>query len=320
MSKGSIDISSLKVFLEVSQDCNMSAAAKRLDITQPAISSAVHKLEQALEVELFDRASRPLSLTPAGRILQNRGEEIVNSLDNLATEVIGSMHGKMPHLRLGSSNSISCCCVPYFIDRLIPYTSSLSAYTSNTPGICKLMLNKKLDIALATDPLAGHKEINAIALHTEDFLVVAPRWFEGKLSRLSDIAQMARQLPVIRFNDQSLDAIQVERVLRQCNLYAPRTIEADTDQMVLGLVSRDIGWTVMPVLGMWVGKDFLNNVSIHKIGSLHAQRTAYLLYTNAFYASLAEKIVSMVKQTLSEILLPVMKQNYPILARTLTIH
>ena len=76
ISKQDIDFSSLKAFLEVSQDCNMSAAAKRLGITQPAISSSIHKLEEALGTPLFDRTSRPISLTQAGRILQNRSAEI----------------------------------------------------------------------------------------------------------------------------------------------------------------------------------------------------------------------------------------------------
>ena len=59
-SKQDIDFSSLKAFLEVSQDCNMSAAAKRLGITQPAISSSIHKLEEALgrlySTELLDQS------------------------------------------------------------------------------------------------------------------------------------------------------------------------------------------------------------------------------------------------------------------------
>lgn len=100
ISKQDIDFSSLKAFLEVSQDCNMSAAAKRLGITQPAISSSIHKLEEALGTPLFDRTSRPISLTQAGRILQNRSAEILTSLEGLATEVMQSMHGVTPHLRI----------------------------------------------------------------------------------------------------------------------------------------------------------------------------------------------------------------------------
>lgn len=319
MMKSDIDFSSLKVFLEVSQDCNMSAAAKRLDITQPAISSAIHKLEEALDVELFDRSSRPLSLTSAGRILQSRGEEILSSVENLTTEVVQSMHGKMPHLRLGSSDSLSICCVPYFIDKLIPITSSLTAYTSGTPGICRRLLDKKLDIALVTDPLSTHKEIRSIPLHSEDFLIVAPKEYSGRINHLADVIQLIRKVPVIRFNDSSLDAIQVERVLRQCNVFSPHIIEADTNQMILSLVSGGKGWTVMPVLNLWLAKEFLPRVSVHKLPMLQAKRAAYVLYTNSFYTQLAEKIAEYVKQTVNEIILPKMGQQYPILSRSLTV-
>lgn len=319
MIKSDIDLSSLRVFLEVSEDCNMSAAAKRLDITQPAISSAIHKLEEALHVDLFDRSSRPITLTAAGRILQSRGHEIVSSMENLATEVVQSMHGKMPHLRLGSSDSISACCVPYFIDQLIPITSSLSAYTASTPTICNLLINKKLDIAIATDPLNTRKEICSIPLHSEDFLVVAPAEYEGKIHRLADMIQLIRQFPVIRFNDASLDAIQVERVLRQCNVFSPRIIEADTNQMILSLVSQGKGWTVMPVLNMWLARDFLTHVSMHKLQALQARRRAFVLYENSFYAPLAEKNAQMIRKTIEDVILPKMGQNYPLMARSLSV-
>ena len=318
-SKQDIDFSSLKAFLEVSQDCNMSAAAKRLGITQPAISSSIHKLEEALEMPLFDRTSRPISLTQAGRILQNRSAELLTSLERLATEVMQSMHGVTPHLRLGTSDSISICCVPYMIQNLLPLTSSLSMYTSNTPAVCQMLLNKKVDIAIATDPLPKHKEVHSLPLHNEDFLIVAPGEYAGKIKHMADMIHLIRQLPVIRFNDLSLDAIQIERVLRQCNVYSPHVIEADTNQTVVSLVSKGCGWTVMPTLGLWAAKDFLPYVSIHRLHSLQAKRTAYILYGSSFYEPIAEKVRGFIRETIIEVVVPKMHQISPMLVNAISV-
>ena len=317
--KQDIDFSSLKAFLEVSQDCNMSSAAKRLGITQPAISSSIHKLEEALGTVLFDRTSRPMSLTQAGRILQNRSAEILTSLEGLATEVMQSMHGVTPHLRIGTSDSISLCCVPYMIKHLLPLTSSLSMYTGSTPAVCQMLLNKKIDIAIATDPLIKNKEVRSIPLHNEDFLIVAPEKYEGKIKHMADMIQLIKQQPVIRFNDLSLDAIQIERVLRQCNVYSPHVIEADTNQTVLSLVSQGCGWTVMPTLGLWVAKDFLSHVSVHRLHSLQAKRTAYILYTSSFYEPIAEKVKMFIRKTITDIVIPKIQQVKPILVNSISV-
>ena len=319
ISKQDIDFSSLKAFLEVSQDCNMSAAAKRLGITQPAISSSIHKLEEALGTPLFDRTSRPISLTQAGRILQNRSAEILTSLEGLATEVMQSMHGVTPHLRIGTSDSISICCVPYMVQKLLPLTSSRSMYTFNTPAVCEMLLNKKIDIAIATDPLLKQKEVRALTLHQEDFLIVAPKKYEGKIKHMTDMLHLILQLPVIRFNDLSLDAIQIERVLRQCNVYSPHVIEADTNQTVLSLISQGCGWSVMPTLGLWAAKDFLTNVSIHKLHSLQAKRVAYVLYSSAYYEPIAEKVRLFVRETITNVVMPKMHQVNPMLVNSISI-
>lgn len=58
------------VFEAVARSGNTQRAASELNVTQPAVSQAIRALEQELGVELFNRATRPISLTPAGEMLQ----------------------------------------------------------------------------------------------------------------------------------------------------------------------------------------------------------------------------------------------------------
>ena len=53
MRNFSLELNQLKVFMEVAKDCNMTRAAQKLGLTQPAISTAIKKIENGLGIELF---------------------------------------------------------------------------------------------------------------------------------------------------------------------------------------------------------------------------------------------------------------------------
>ena len=60
--------SSAKYIQAIAETRNISAAADRLKISQPALSSHLKKLEEALDVIIFDRSKQPLEITDAGRV------------------------------------------------------------------------------------------------------------------------------------------------------------------------------------------------------------------------------------------------------------
>src|ERR1700752_5525850 len=73
-----MDINQLEVFLGVAQEKSFSRAAKALNRTQPAVSQAIRRLEAELGEPLFDRSSKDGTLTAAGRVLLDFGEQILN--------------------------------------------------------------------------------------------------------------------------------------------------------------------------------------------------------------------------------------------------
>lgn len=317
MIKDDLDLPTLRVFLTVCQARNMSSAAKLLQLTQPAVSSSVQRLEQTLGVELFDRATRPLTLTPAGRVLMNRAKSIFDSMAGLTAEIIEATKGAKLDLKLACSDSISGCCVPHFIKDLLPKVNYLSVYSGQTPSVCKMLLAKKVDIAIATDPMHSVKEVNYIPLHSESYLVVTPKIFPGPYQTLSDMTELANRLPVIRFNDNSLDAVQAERIFRHFKLHSTRRIEACTDLMVLSLIAQNAGWTIMPVLGLWLAKDFLGQVNIHQLSNLYSQRSAFLLYTNPAFESLALEMATMIKNALRNTVIPEISKVNSVMAKSI---
>ena len=77
----------LTYFLTVAREQSLTRAAELLHITQPTLSRQLVQLEDELGVKLFDRSQRRLTLTTAGRFLQQRGLEIIELVDKTTVDI-----------------------------------------------------------------------------------------------------------------------------------------------------------------------------------------------------------------------------------------
>lgn len=313
-----IDISMLNTFLCTAKNNNMSQTAKDLNVTQPAVSTAIQKLEAIFGVALFDRSARPMRLTPAGRILNKKAEALINDLEHLVCFMQETTREHQIDLRLGFSDSYSGCVSPSLLYRLALSVNNLSAYTSSTPGIIRKFKSGEVDIVVATRNLCEDRAVCSMLLLTERFVVATPMKYQGKINCAKDITAMAQEIPIIRFNDDSLDSVQVERVLRQCNAQSAKRIEADTNLSVLSFVQHGIGWTVMPPLGIMMARSQIPGVAFHDV--LNATRSFYVLYKEPIFEGYAKTIAKESEQILRDKILPQMKQEVPMLCNCVQIN
>ena len=75
-----INLNWLKVFMCVATSNSFLDASRKLYISQPAISKSMSKLEEELNITLFYRANKGISLTPSGELLFNYLKEVRDSL------------------------------------------------------------------------------------------------------------------------------------------------------------------------------------------------------------------------------------------------
>ncbi|MBY8825717.1 LysR family transcriptional regulator [Sphingomonas colocasiae] len=80
-----MELRHLRYFLAVAQERNFSRAAERLNIAQPPLSRQIRQLELEVGAELFDRGSRPLRLTEAGRLLHQHAQQVLSGFDQMCT-------------------------------------------------------------------------------------------------------------------------------------------------------------------------------------------------------------------------------------------
>ena len=130
-----IDMQALRVFLAAAEDCSMSKAARRLGISQSAVSQSIRLLEESFGSPLLSRAARPLTLTPAGMALFTRGRVLLEQALNLRGAVIEASQGIKPNLRFGLVDSFAATCGTPLVQQLLHNTAQLSVRTGLTPSL-----------------------------------------------------------------------------------------------------------------------------------------------------------------------------------------
>ncbi len=71
-------ITQLKYVLAVAENKNFTKAAQKTFVTQPTLSMQIQKLEEELEILIFDRSKKPIELTPVGQKIVSQARNIVN--------------------------------------------------------------------------------------------------------------------------------------------------------------------------------------------------------------------------------------------------
>ncbi|ADZ70288.1 LysR family transcriptional regulator [Polymorphum gilvum] len=102
----------IEAFLAVAEHGSFSRAAERIGSTQPALSQAVRDLEAALALRLFDRTTRRVDLTEAGRLLQERVAKGLEELDNAFLHARDLARLRRGHLRVAAPPLLAATVLP----------------------------------------------------------------------------------------------------------------------------------------------------------------------------------------------------------------
>ena len=161
----------LKVFIAVAETGTMSAAAEKLYLSQPSVSQAIRELESHYQVLLFERLSKKLFITEAGKRLYSYAKPVAAQFDLIEENM--TQEARLQRLRVGATVTVGSSLLPYFIRELkeaCPDTV-LYSYVNNTRIIEKKLLDMELDVAVVEGRIR-HPDLVSIPL-VHDMLVLA---------------------------------------------------------------------------------------------------------------------------------------------------
>ena len=143
-----MNLRQLEVFRAVCEQGGFTRAAQSLYMTQPAVSHVIAELEKEAGCPLFDRISRRIYLTEAGRIFLEKARQILELHEELSAG-FPALTGQAP-LRIGSGITIANCHLPTILRRCrrLDGFPSVRVTVDQADRIEEALLNSELDVAL----------------------------------------------------------------------------------------------------------------------------------------------------------------------------
>jgi DNA-binding transcriptional LysR family regulator len=200
----------LAAFLAVATDRSFSAAARRLNRTQPAISQAVKRIEDELGERLFDRSSRDGTLTEAGRLLHDYAQRLLTLAGEAQNAVQELQQMRRGRVIVGANEAAVHSLLPH-IERFATQHPQVAVEVRRVPSrqMAEAVLDRSLDFGVITFQPAA-RGVQTIPLGTDDIVLLTAPGHPLATKRRVTIEEVGRQV-VIAHNDPSPTR---DRVLR----------------------------------------------------------------------------------------------------------
>jgi len=240
----------LQIFQEVVHTGSITKAARRLELTQPAVSSAIANLEHDLGFVLFRRNHYGTELTPEARHLSEGVEKVlsaVRSLDELAND-----------LKQGRAGKLQIGCLPGFSTTIMP--TIMARFMKANPGV-RSQLQSQDSGRIEEWVAAGHYDIGLVELPTTPLALQVDSFRFEMLASVHCDSPLARQEslsakdldgePLIALNEHHQSTRQLQKLFGQARCHLNIVAEAQIFPAAASMVAQGLGSALIdPVTAM----------------------------------------------------------------------
>jgi DNA-binding transcriptional LysR family regulator len=195
----------LEQFVVVAQEGHIGRAAQRLSMTQPPLTKAIHRLERALRVRLFDRTPRGVELTAAGRAFVTDAQQLLDAQAAAIRRAQRIDQGLQGQVDVGFHIGVSYHHLPELLRRSAEALPGLTLRVQQKPTaeLIDLVHGGRLDLALIRGPAVLPDDVAAVEVAVEGLIAVLPA--EHTHARRSSIRLSAlRSDPFVLFSDAAV--------------------------------------------------------------------------------------------------------------------
>jgi DNA-binding transcriptional LysR family regulator len=206
----SINPDQLRTLLTVIESRSFSAAARRLHLSQPAVSTQIRELEKRFGVALVERLGKQVHATPPGRDLMEAGHRVLQACEE-AEAVMRRYHdGWVGRVRIGTTNSALQFLLPPVLRRLSIDHPGIELHVTNLPTAesAESIRQSRTDLAIVTLPV-DKSQLKITPLLTERMVAVIPAGWEDIPDRVTP-AYVCRRPLVMEHTRAALPALILE--------------------------------------------------------------------------------------------------------------
>jgi LysR family hydrogen peroxide-inducible transcriptional activator len=243
-------ITQLQYVLAVAEHKNFTLAAEKCFVTQPTLSMQIQKIEEELNIQIFDRTKKPIQLTDIGQKIVNQAKNIVNEADRMK-DIVEQQKGFIGgEFKLGIIPTVMPTLLPMFLNTFVKKYPKVKLIIEelNTDDIILRLKNGNLDAAIAATPL-NEEKLKEIVIYYEPFVAYIP-----EKHRIADKKE-------IEVSDLNLDEILLlqdghcfrDGILNLCKNQdvAPANnfqIQSGSFETLIKLADEGLGLTLLPYL------------------------------------------------------------------------
>ncbi|MFC4097159.1 LysR substrate-binding domain-containing protein [Euzebyella saccharophila] len=243
-------ITQLQYVLAVAEHKNFTLAAQKSFVTQPTLSMQVQKLEDELDILIFDRSKKPITITEVGKKIVNQAKNIVNEANRIQ-DIVDQEKGFIGgDYTLGIIPTVMPTLLPMFLKTFIKRYPKVNLIIKeqSTENLIKNLQDGHLDAGIAATPL----EI--------EYLKERPLYYEPFVGYVPPGHRLYQQ-PKLKPEDLDIQDVLLlqdghcfrDGVINLCK--APRNfqeehfrLQSGSFETLVNLADEDLGMTLLPYL------------------------------------------------------------------------
>lgn len=241
-------LTQLKYLLSVAEHGNFTLAAAKSFVTQPTLSMQIQKLEEELGVKIFNRNTKPISLTAIGHTIVKQAKVILQEAQRMEDAVAQEKGSIAGSFRLGIIPTIMPTLLPMFLTNFIKKYPKvdLKIEEITTENICQLIHKGQLDAGIAATPL-GKENILEKPLFYEPFVAYLPQ--NHHLLKQDSIAvEDLNHNNILVLEDGHCFRDHVLNLCPTSNTTKGFGLKSGSFETLINLANQGLGMTLLPYL------------------------------------------------------------------------
>jgi DNA-binding transcriptional LysR family regulator len=297
-----MNLRNVEAFIAVSEAGSFTLAAHRLRKTQSAVSQAVRQLEEELGVVLIDRASRKVTLTPAGAVLRNLSAYLFDDLARIASLVREHAHARLRELRIAMVDTFAAAVGPELIRSMLDEATHLTLWSDLTPRLRSALLAKQVDIVVANDSFDSESRLTRHELLREPYVLLLPASLEAQFGNRPDLNRLARAVPMIRYRAPSHMGAQIDAACHRLGVMPARRIVVDSTEKLTAMVAAGIGWSSSTPVSLLRASSHIGAIRVLPFPGEPLERRMYMLARRGEFDDLLARLAATARAALAALI------------------
>ena len=279
-------ITQLEYILAVEEFGNFSKAAKSCKVSQPSLSIQVAKLEDELQVIVFDRTKKPLLVTEEGTFVLAQAKVVLNEYKKIFA-VLEKKGELMGEFKLAVIPTLSPYLIPLFIkDLSLKFPKlKLKIQEMKTEDIIQALISDKLDAGLLVTPLHNDSLIEKVLFYEDFYLFASKAHKLLKKTKINPVELGPEDLWILEeghcLRDQIFNLCSANSL--NSNALSNIRFQSGSLETIIAIIKQSSGYTLLPHLATTRLKGAEKEQHLRPFSSPAPVREVSLVYSRVFY-------------------------------------